>query len=91
MLNLNNSGRFRILKKMTFLFNPPAGVSAAYNTMIKPVEFYKRCNIDVDWSSTTGAITEIRSNNIFVIAGSAGTAADDTISFAGNCRLRFLG
>jgi len=91
MLNLNNSGRFRILKKWVIPFNVTAGATTAYNSYAVPVEFYKKCNIKVDWSSTTGAITEIRSNNLFLCAGAQGDAADDTVAFAGTCRLRFQG
>lgn len=91
MLNLNNSGRFRIIKKFYLNFEPGAGATTAYNTMHKNIDWYKRCNIKVDWNSTAGAITEIRSNNIFLLAGAAGTAADDTITVEGVCRLRFQG
>lgn len=91
LLNLNNSRRFRILKTMSGVMNPDAGVTTAYNVVHKQLECYIPCNIKMDWSSTAGAITEIRSNNIFLIAGSTGTAADDTISVAGNARLRFYG
>jgi len=91
LLNLNNSGRFRIIKKIVIPMNPPAGATTAFNNVYKQVEFYKKCSIDVDWSSTTGALTEIRSNNIFLLAGSSGIAADDTIDFSGVCRLRFRG
>lgn len=90
MLNLNNSGRFRILKHINITLHPQAGVSAAFNTCVRQVEFYKKCKIDMDWSSTTGAITEIRSNNIFLLAGSS-ASTDDLVNFAGNCRLRFRG
>jgi len=90
-LQLNNSGRFRILKKWVIAFNPPAGATTAYNNVVKPLEFYKRCNYKMDWSSTTGAITEIRSNNLFLCAGASGTGSDDTVTMSGNCRLRFLG
>lgn len=90
LLNLNNSGRFRILKKIQMSFNPQAGVSAAFNSVIKPLEFYKKCSIDMDWSSTTGALSEIRSNNIFLIAGTD-QGSDDVVTVTGNCRLRFRG
>lgn len=90
MLNLNNSGRFRILKKFTMNIAPAAGATTAYNNVTRAIEWYKRCNIKMDWSSTTGAITEIRSNNIFLAAGSAGNS-DDLIGFTGTCRLRFRG
>jgi len=90
MLNLNNSGRFRILKRWNLGFQAQAGVSTAYNDMSKQIEFYKRCNIKMDWSSTTGAITEVRSNNIFLAAGCS-SGFDDNTAFVGTCRLRFVG
>jgi len=91
LLNLNNSSRFRIIKRWVYHMEPKAGVSTAYNNNILPLDYYKRCNIKMDWSSTTGAITEIRSNNLFLCAGAAGTGSDDTVSFTGVCRLRFQG
>lgn len=90
LLNLNNSGRFRILKKLKIHLAANAGVQGAFAAAIQQVEYFKTCNIPVDWSSTTGAITEIRSNNIFLIAGSS-TLSDDLATFTGNCRLRFMG
>jgi len=88
LLNLNNSGRFRILKKWVCPQTSQAGVSAAYGGNQKQIEFYKKCNIPVDWSAATGAITEIRSNNLFLMAGST---SDDLQGFQGSCRLRFMG
>lgn len=89
MIQLNNSGRFRILKHWVHTWNPPAGATTAYNTVIKQVEYFKKCSIPIDWNSTTGAITEIKSNNLFLMAGSVG--GDDLVSFDGTCRLRFRG
>jgi len=89
MLNLNNSARFRIIKKWVMNFNSGAGVTTAYNNVVKQIEYYKKCNIKMDWSSTTGAITEIRSNNLFLCAGMG--PSDDLVSFTGTCRLRFQG
>lgn len=90
MLNLNNSGRFRILKHWVVPFKAGAGVSGAYNAVVKQIEYYQKCDIDVDWSGTTGAITEIRSNNLFLMAGTEGQS-DDIITVTGNARLRFRG
>lgn len=87
MHNLSNSQRFVILKKMVVSFNPPAGASTALNNMLIHKEWYKKCNIPLEFSSTTGAITELRSNNIFLLAGAYAT--DDLISVAGNVRVRF--
>lgn len=90
LINLNNSGRFRILKKIMIPMNAMAGVTTAYNNVVKSIDYYARCNIKMDWSSTTGAITEIRSNNIFLMAGSDGNS-DDLVAVTGNARLRFQG
>jgi len=90
LTNMSNSKRFRCLKEWNFVFNATAGAVAALAPQIKNWEFYKKCNIPVEYSGTTGAITEIRSNNLFLLAGCS-TATDDTISVAGTCRLRFEG
>jgi len=90
-LTLANSGRFKILKKWVIPFNCGAGVTTAYNNMTKHIHFYKKCNIplEFDGAATTGALTTIRSNNIFLVAGS-GSQSDDLINVAGSCRLRFM-
>lgn len=88
LLNLNNDKRFRILKKWVIPLNSGAGVDAAYNGVVRTIEFYRKVNIKMDFSSTTGAITEITQNNIFLMAGALG---DDITSFTGSCRLRFVG
>jgi len=89
MFNLANNDRFLIMRKWVLNFTSTAGVTTAYNNVAQQINFYKKCNIPITWSSTTGAITEIRSNNLFLLAGSFG--GDDTISVAGTCRLRFQG
>lgn len=98
LLNLNNNKRFRILKKVVYSLaneagsgGPQTAVYAAGGNGVFPIEFFLKCNVDMDWSSTTGAITEIRSNNIFIIAGMSGAASDDNWSLVGNARLRFVG
>jgi len=86
--NLSNSSRFVILKKWQFKLSSQAGVSGAYNKDCKSFQFYKKCNIPIEYSSTTGAIAEIRSNNIFFISGTDGQS-DDTINCDGVTRVRF--
>lgn len=88
MHNLSNSQRFVVLRKIPITFNSTAGVTTAYNRMSRMVSVYKKCNIPIEYSSTTGAIGEIRSNNLFLIAGGDGLA-DDLIAVSGTCRLRF--
>lgn len=94
MLNLYNSGRFRIIKHWTHVWGAQAGVTTAYNAQAKQLEYFKKVNIPITWSSTTGAITEIKSNNLFLLAGAAlefSGVSDDLVSVNGCCRLRFRG
>lgn len=86
--NIANSERFKILKSWRWVFNATAGVSTAYDGQKKNFEYYKTCSIPLEFSSTTGAITELRSNNLFLLAGSDG-GGDDLVSMTGNCRVRF--
>jgi len=86
--NLANVGRFVILKKLVMNFTPPSGVTTAYNNVSKPFDFYLKCNYPIEFSSTTGAIGEIRSNNIFLLAGSDGNT-DDLVTVNGACRVRY--
>lgn len=88
-MNLANSGRFKILKKWVIAQNATAGVTTAYNNYVTYIEGYKKCKIPMEYSGTTGAISEIKSNNIFLLSGSSIT--DDTVNFSGSCRLRFVG
>lgn len=87
MLNLTNSQRFKILKKFTFALVSTAGVTTAYNNVVKPLKWFKKCNIPLEFSGATGAITELRSNNIFLLAGSG--LLDDISSYVGTTRIRY--
>lgn len=86
--NLSNMGRFKVLKVMRWTLNPTAGVSTAYNWVARSYEFYLKVNIPLEFSGTTGAITEIRSNNVFLLAGTD-SLSDDIISLNGATRIRF--
>lgn len=87
MHNLSNADRFVVLKKWNIVLQPMAGATTAYNNVMKHVEFFKKCNIPLEFSSTAGAITELKSNNIFLLAGAYST--DDLVTCAGNVRVRF--
>ncbi len=91
--NLSNSSRFTILCDKNHTINYPTftstqnadtfdaqGVSRYYS-------FFKKVNIPIEYNSTTGAITEIRTNNIGVLLISANGVA----GFTGTIRLRFTG
>jgi hypothetical protein len=85
--NLNNSLRFKVLKRWVHDFNPMAGVDGAYAPVRRHIDYYRKVNIPMEYSSTTGAIGEIRSNNLFLLAGSIG--GDDLVAVSGNCRVRY--
>ena len=87
--NIENSARFKILKRWDWAMQSQAGVSAAYNNVVKKWDFYTKCNIPLEFSSTTGAITELKTNNVFLLAGSSGVNADDTVTCLAKCRLRY--
>ncbi len=88
--NLANSGRFTILMDKVHNLNYPtlasdgAGVvsSASYT---EDHMFYKTCNIPIEYSSTTGAIGEIRSNNISIFTMSS----NGVCGFSSKWRVRF--
>jgi len=95
MLNMENSKRFRLLKEWIITINQNIGsyyqggqvVDAAPAS--KYVKFYKKCNIRIDFSpeasAGTRAITEIKSNNLFMMAFSQ----DKTINLNGRSRIRY--
>lgn len=88
--NLANSGRFQILMDKTIPMNYN-GIASDNNGVVSSSEvfktgsFYKSCNIPLEFSGTTGAIGEIRSNNIGVIFIAEANNCDFDSSF----RLRF--
>lgn len=90
--NLANSQRFRILHTEMLTFNVTAvGQSAAgtFATLERTFMFdvYKKCNLELEFSNTTGAITELKSNNIGILAISRAGAT--SIDF--KWRVRFTG
>ncbi len=89
--NLANTGRFRTLMDRTYDMNRNSGAgdgtSNDWSGAVHHDTFFKQCNIPLEFSSTTGAITEIRSNNIGVLLLSKSGLA----GFNSLMRLRFVG
>lgn len=68
--NLSNVGRFNVLSDKVFAMNPSAAEgNAAVNICerIYNLSLNKTCNIPLEFSGITGALTELRSNNIGVL------------------------
>lgn len=88
--NLANSGRFQTLLDKTVTLNymtlasDGAGLVSSANKFTD-FSFHKRCNIPIEFSATTGAITEIRSNNIGVLLISRAASS----ALFSNIRIRF--
>lgn len=79
--NLDTAKRFKILKTMMWTLN----ASDASTPVIQDFEIFLKMNKWIDFSSDTGAITEIKSNNILCVWGS-----DFGVStIAGSSRVRF--
>jgi len=62
-------------------------VSTDFADDLKNIEYFMRLNIPLKYSGSTGAITELKTNNIFIMASAF--ASDDLVSVSGTTRLRY--
>lgn len=88
-INLANSSRFKVLKKWKIKMEPKAGATTAWNNTTQYIEWYKPCSIPMEFSGATGAITEIKSNNLILAYGTDANTGVCTLSAVS--RLRFRG
>lgn len=74
--NLDNVARFKIIKDKTYTYNATSLVTGPYSTAISlPVKVSWKGDMPVHYSSNTGAITEMRSENLsFVVFSDTGDA-----------------
>lgn len=94
--NLANSQRFKILKEwivtpsslaMTTTDNWATVANTVGLAPCTKLKFNKKCQIPIEFSSTTGAVTELRTNNICIMAVS--DLGDDVHTLQLQCRVRF--
>ncbi len=87
--NLAEQGRFLILSDRTVDYNQQAGggdgTTEDYARLFRTMSFTKVLNVPIEFNSTAGAITEVRSNNIGLLGISA--AGDIGVSYT--ARVRF--
>ncbi len=87
--NLANKGRFRILMDRVHVINSSAGAydgtTDRFAQQLDYYTFYKKCDVPIEYNSTTGAITEKRSNNFGLLLLSQGGFA----GFSSQFRFRF--
>ncbi len=88
--NLANKGRFRTLMDRTYSISTTAGAghtaTAYFGRHAIHDSFHKKVSIPLNFDATTGAITEIRSNNIGVMICSR----NGLCGFTSKVRLRFM-
>jgi len=88
--NLQNSGRFVILMDREYVLKSHAGggngTAEDYGEDMIIDTFYKDCSIPIEYSSTVGAISELKSGNInLLMFGSPGSITQ----LAGRMRIRY--
>lgn len=90
--NLENSQRFRVLWSRSYNYYPTVATDDAttivwtFNTT--RIDIYKKVNIPLEYSvGTTGVITTIKSNNVFLM----GISEKGKVKFHGRIRIRFVG
>lgn len=84
--NMDNLDRFKILKDKTYRISPQFANAASTNASIFRKNFNIKCSIPLYYSSTTGALTELRSNNIGICAIAQGAL----MNFTHVTRLKFF-
>lgn len=90
--NVPNQFRFKILKRIVLSLVASAGVTAAYNDVTGTIDEYIRFKVplEIRYTASAGAIGDLASNNIFLLAG-GDAGGDDVVTFGGTARLRFTG
>lgn len=97
--NMQYSDRFQILNKWIIDMGVLSTSFAAGGTTVpivvggtKTIDIYKKVNIPIEYSNSTGATTEIRSNHLFFVWGTNGfannTVSDDS-PIVGGIRIRY--
>lgn len=91
--NLENSSRFLILydKHMVLRTNGAAdSATGVWGGQTKWLQISKRVNIPIEFGGVTGALAEVRSNNIFLLAAQQDQPIGASpILGNGRCRIRF--
>ncbi len=88
--NLANAARFNILWSKTVVLNAEIsgdGTNIDTNAMSVPFSCVVKCEIPIEYDSTAGALTELQSNNLFVV-GVTGHAVPAVV-FNTRGRIRF--
>lgn len=86
MRNLDHVDRFQVLaRKVVQMYGGAAGSSTVGNFEIN----LKNLKIPVSYDATTGAITDLSTSNIFLVAGSNTSGTATAVDINGYCRIRY--
>jgi len=80
--NVPNQYRFKTVRRLQYAMTSPAGVTTAFNNVTLGIDEYIQFKkpIQLRYTASAGAITDLASNNLFLMAGS-NSAQDDTVAF----------
>lgn len=87
LLSTNYEKRFKVLWHKHEDYVPPAGVSTAWGGVLRQFEIDLPLSLDVEYTSTAGAITELTQANLFFAFGSS---SDNTTTVTGNSRITYF-
>lgn len=83
--NLANKNRFKILMDKFTDVHSAAAISTTFGEMAVTKSWYMKCNIPIEFSSTTGAISEIRSHNVGILL----ISDKSNVNCTGRIRVRY--
>lgn len=89
--NLENARRYKILWIKTHVFNPSIAGGDTTNdsaTQMRIGSFSVKKEVNIEYSADTGALTEVRTNNLFLMGVSSNSAPAAVLT--GRVRIRFL-
>lgn len=87
LLSTNYEKRFKVLYHKHIDYVPPAGVTTAWGGVLEQFEIDLPVSLDVEYTSTLGAITELTQANLFFAFGSS---SNNTTAVTGNSRITYF-
>jgi len=85
-LNLDNRQRFRVHYDKQFSLGLYSAAADGFYNKQPTINFYKKCNIPVEFSGTTAGIGSIASGAIYLVTLGSAAAATWKMSFVPRCR-----
>lgn len=84
-LNLENSGRFRILFDKRVTLSATAGNGTSTGEVQRSFSIHRKLNYPIEFSGISGLVATVKSNNIGILA----ISQDDKVQLGSQARVRF--